>query len=63
MKFLIKFGFKKIWLEKHGEFIEPWGEFNSKILLSYFEGKLDEMPIKASEMKSINQGSKDGKKQ
>ncbi|SEM94031.1 hypothetical protein SAMN05421856_10952 [Chryseobacterium taichungense] len=32
-KILTKFGFKKIWLEKHGKFIELWGEFNSKVLL------------------------------
>ena len=30
---LTKFGFKKIWLEKHGRFIELWGEFNSRVLL------------------------------
>ncbi|WP_210150140.1 AHH domain-containing protein [Chryseobacterium scophthalmum] len=32
-KILTKFGFKKIWLEKHGKFMELWGEFNSKVLL------------------------------
>ncbi|MGO4709136.1 hypothetical protein AB4Y90_08465 [Chryseobacterium sp. 2TAF14] len=32
-KILTKFGFKKIWLEKHGRFIELWGEFNSRVLL------------------------------
>ena len=32
-KILTKFGFKKIWLEKHGKFIELWGEFNSSVLL------------------------------
>ena len=32
-KVLAKFGFKKIWLEKHGRFIELWGEFNSRVLL------------------------------
>lgn len=25
--------FKKIWLEKHGKYIELWEEFNSKVLL------------------------------
>lgn len=32
-KISTKFGFKKIWLEKHGRFIELWGEFNSRVLL------------------------------
>lgn len=32
-KILTKFGFKKIWFEKHGKFIELWGEFNSRVLL------------------------------
>ncbi|MCD0456806.1 hypothetical protein LPB85_15260 [Chryseobacterium sp. LC2016-27] len=32
-KILTKFGFKKIWLEKHGKFMELWGEFNSRVLL------------------------------
>jgi hypothetical protein len=27
-KILTKFRFKKIWFEKHGRFIELWGEFN-----------------------------------
>lgn len=58
-KILTKFGFKKIWLEKRGKFIELWGEFNSRVLLSYFEGKLDDMPGNASEMKAIKKGGKD----
>lgn len=60
-KILTKFGFKKIWLEKHGEFIELWGEFNSKVLLGYFVGDLDSMPVTAAEMKSLKQGSKEWK--
>lgn len=32
-KILTKFGFKKIWFEKHGKFIELWAEFNSRVLL------------------------------
>ncbi|WBX98245.1 hypothetical protein [Chryseobacterium gambrini] len=30
-------------------------------MLSYFEGTLDEMPVKASEMQSLKQGSKEWK--
>jgi len=33
-KILDRFGFKKIWLEKHGKWIELWGSFNAKVLLS-----------------------------
>ncbi|MBL7880739.1 MAG: hypothetical protein JNN23_12940, partial [Chryseobacterium gambrini] len=32
-KILTKFCFKEIWLEKHGKFMELWGEFNSSVLL------------------------------
>lgn len=37
-KILTKFGFKKIWLEKHGKHIQLWGEFNPKVLLMDEEG-------------------------
>ncbi|MNU13753.1 hypothetical protein D3C71_17980 [compost metagenome] len=30
-KILTKFGFKKIWIEKHGELIQFWGEFDPKV--------------------------------
>lgn len=33
-KILDKFGFKRIWIEKTGKWIELWGEFNSKVLIS-----------------------------
>lgn len=31
---LKKFGFKRLWLERHGNYIELWAEFNAKIRLS-----------------------------
>lgn len=32
-KILTKFGFKRIWFERHGKHMQLWGEFNSKVLL------------------------------
>lgn len=32
-KILSRFGFKRIWLEKHGKWIEIWGEFNAKMII------------------------------
>ena len=32
-KILTKFGFKRLWIEKHGKYTELWGEFNAKVLL------------------------------
>jgi hypothetical protein len=40
-KILTKFGFKKIWLEKRGKFVELLGEFNAKVLLMREDGKPD----------------------
>jgi hypothetical protein len=40
-KILSKFGFKKIWLEKQGKFVELWGEFNAKVLLMREDGTPD----------------------
>jgi hypothetical protein len=40
-KILTKFGFKKIWLEKQGKFVELWGEFNAKVLLMREDGTPD----------------------
>lgn len=38
-KILTKFGFKKIWFEKHGRYIELWGDFNPKVLLMREDGE------------------------
>ena len=32
------FRFKRIWMEKHGKFLELWGEFNSKVMLMRQDG-------------------------
>lgn len=31
---LRRFGFKRIWLEKHGHWLQLWGEFNAKVMLA-----------------------------
>jgi hypothetical protein len=36
-KILRKFGFKRLWLEKHGHRLELWGEFNAKRILTTFD--------------------------
>jgi hypothetical protein len=33
-RILTKFGFKRMWIERAGHYIELWGEFNSKVLLA-----------------------------
>ncbi len=40
-RILKKFGFKRIWLERHGRRLQLWGEFNAKVLLS--DGTIDEV--------------------
>lgn len=30
---LERFGFKRMWFEKHGKYIELWGQFNAKVLI------------------------------
>lgn len=37
-KILDKFGFKRVWAEKHGKWIEIWGDFNPKIMLIREDG-------------------------
>ncbi len=37
-KILDRFGFKRLWFEKHGKWLELWGEFNAKILLTREDG-------------------------
>ena len=36
-RLLSKFGFKKIWFERNGRYLEMWGSFNAKLLLSKVE--------------------------
>ncbi|MEL6945713.1 MAG: hypothetical protein AAFO82_23910, partial [Bacteroidota bacterium] len=38
---LTKFGFKRIWVEKHGKYIELWGDFNPKVLLMRDDGTIE----------------------
>ena len=32
-RILERFGFKRVWMERHGKWIEVWGEFNAKSML------------------------------
>jgi hypothetical protein len=36
-KVLKAFGFKRVWMERHGNEIQMWGEFNSKVLIMEME--------------------------
>ncbi len=33
-KILSRFGFKRVWIEKHGKWVEIWGEFNAKMIIA-----------------------------
>jgi len=59
-KILTKFGFKKIWLEKHGKFIQLWGEFNPKVLLME-EGELTSRDLTEEELLEIKNRRLDNK--
>ncbi len=37
-KILGKFGFKKMWVEKHGKYVEVWADFNPKVMLIREDG-------------------------
>jgi len=36
-KVLTAFGFKRVWMERHGNEMQMWGEFNSKVLIMEME--------------------------
>jgi len=59
-KILTKFGFKKIWLEKHGKFIQLWGEFNPKVLLME-EGEITSRDLTEEELLEIKNRRLDNK--
>ena len=59
-KILTKFGFKKIWLEKHGKLIQLWGEFNPKVLLME-EGEITSRDLTEEELLEIKNRRLDNK--
>ncbi len=44
-KILDRFGFKRLWFEKHGKWLELWGEFNAKILLTREDGTKESIDV------------------
>ena len=69
-KILTKFGFKRLWIEKHGKYTELWGEFNPKVLLMRddnsivlnAEGKPISRPLTSTDYELFGKGNKIGNK-
>jgi len=59
-KILTKFGFKKIWLEKHGKLVQLWGEFNPKVLLME-DGEITSKDLTEEELLEIKNRRLDNK--
>lgn len=62
-KILRKFGFKRIWLEKHGLRIELWAEFNAKILLWRMDEEEEVKDLRVVEDKVAEDILKNAKKE
>ncbi|MFP9115936.1 hypothetical protein ACLI1A_18505 [Flavobacterium sp. RHBU_3] len=63
-KILAKFGFKRIWFERHGRHMQLWGEFNSKVLLmdEEAEGGADFRELTEAERKLLGRGEQIGQR-
>ncbi|MBP6237635.1 MAG: hypothetical protein KA536_15905 [Saprospiraceae bacterium] len=48
-----KFGFKKIWVEKAGKYLELWGEFNPKVLMMKQDGTFESKDLTAKQIAEI----------
>lgn len=59
---LDRFGFKRIWVEKHGKYIELWGEFNSKILLMKDDGDVEPVELSDAQKKHFGKDKQIGQK-